>query len=178
MKLFSLAVLCGVLTTTSGYVLAEPVVPITPAPIELPAGFRHAADHHWVSGYVDNVQQVQQLKQSGIESVISLVPLAERPEFDEAKAMHHAEIGFITIPITGAADLTLDNVRKLDAALQANAGKKTLIHCASGNRVGALMALRAAWIDGLSVSEALLVGKQYGMTRLESAVMDKLQPVQ
>ena len=48
-----------------------------------------------------------------------------------------------------------------------------LIHCASSNRVGALLALRES-LRGASDEEALEFGKQAGMTRLEPLVKERL----
>ena len=50
-----------------------------------------------------------------------------------------------------------------------------IIHCASGNRVGALLALRANLIQGKSASEALAFGKAAGLTTLEDAVKQRLK---
>jgi protein tyrosine phosphatase (PTP) superfamily phosphohydrolase (DUF442 family) len=175
MTRLGMVVLWAAVSVVSGAVLAEQTISVSQSVNTLPAGYRQASEQHWVSGYVEDAGQVQQLKHSGIETVISLVPAEERPGFDEAKAMQHAGLRFIAIPIAGAVDLTMENVEKLDLALAASTGQKTLIHCASGNRVGALMALRAAWIQGQSPAQALQVGKHYGLTKLEAAVADKLK---
>ncbi len=60
-------------------------------------------------------------------------------------------------------------MRALDAALSA-AGTPVLVHCGSGNRVGALFALRAAWLQGVAPAEAVALGKAAGMTALEPAI--------
>ena len=49
-----------------------------------------------------------------------------------------------------------------------------LLHCGSGNRVGALLALKAFWLDGGSAEEALEVGLAGGVTRLEPTVRELL----
>jgi len=49
-----------------------------------------------------------------------------------------------------------------------------LVHCMSGNRVGALFALRAFWLQGMSAVEALAVGRRYGLTKLEPLVVQIL----
>lgn len=164
-----------------GTVLLLPGMSASAAPGEAvtsahPAGFRQVAETHWVSGHVDSPGQVAQLARDGIAVVISLLPADEQRGFDEAEAVKAANMRFVSIPVTGAADLTRANVTALDQALRASAGSHTLIHCASGNRVGALMALRAAWIDGQPREVALATGKRYGMTRLEPAVADLLPP--
>jgi len=49
-----------------------------------------------------------------------------------------------------------------------------LVHCASGNRIGALFALQAFHLDGRTAAEALAIGKQAGMTRAEPVVRESI----
>jgi hypothetical protein len=49
------------------------------------------------------------------------------------------------------------------------------VHCASGNRVGAMMALREAWLRGATSEHALEVGRTWGMKGLEPDVNALLQ---
>ena len=52
---------------------------------------------------------------------------------------------------------------------------KVLMHCGSGNRVGAMMALRARWVQGRSAEEALAIGRSSGLKGLEGDVRTLLQ---
>lgn len=117
---------------------------------------------------------VDALSRAGIRHVINLRPASETPGFDEAAAMQEAGIDYLALPIAGAGDLDLANVRKLDAALKAQAGEPSLLHCASSNRVGALMALRAGWIQGLPADEAIEIGRRWGLASLEDEVRQRL----
>ena len=54
-------------------------------------------------------------------------------------------------------------------------GQPILVHCASGNRVGALIALADYWLNGVGNSEALAHGLQAGLTKLEKDVRQVLQ---
>ena len=49
----------------------------------------------------------------------------------------------------------------------------TLVHCASGNRVGALIALQHGLESG-DVDAAIAEGKRWGLTRLEPVVRNAL----
>ena len=49
-----------------------------------------------------------------------------------------------------------------------------LLHCGSGNRIGALLALRAVWLEGKDPAAALDYGKAAGLTGLEPAVKSML----
>jgi protein tyrosine phosphatase (PTP) superfamily phosphohydrolase (DUF442 family) len=64
---------------------------------------------------------------------------------------------------------------KFDQLLKDSAKEDVLVHCASGNRVGAMLALRARWIEGKSAEEALAIGKAAGMTGMTDAVKAKLE---
>lgn len=111
---------------------------------------------------------------AGITHVINLRTTGEPAPFDEAAAARTLGITYTALPIAGAAGLTRENVVLLDEALATNADGLTMLHCGSGNRVGALMALRAAWIQNTPIDEAILLGKAYGLTSLEPAVKELL----
>ena len=83
-------------------------------------------------------------------------------------------LAFFHVPVNGATGVTFENARALDRLLLTHADKNIMVHCASSNRVGALFALRAAWLDGLSTEQALEVGRQHGMTSLEDKVSKML----
>ena len=61
------------------------------------------------------------------------------------------------------------------SALYAPDALPAMVHCASGNRVGAMLALKAAWIDGASPEEALQLGVDAGLTRLHDRVATLLE---
>ena len=66
-------------------------------------------------------------------------------------------------------DLTRENARILADTLAAADGK-SVVYCKSGNRVGALLALKAHWIDEDGAEEALAFGRAAGLTRMEPVV--------
>lgn len=116
---------------------------------------------------------VELLARSGVRHVIDLRLDSETPDFDEARAMRDAGLAYDNLEIRGAGDLTRENVHKFDALLR-GAELPVVVHCAGSNRVGALAALRAAWIQGKSPEEALAIGKSWGLKGLEPAVKERL----
>ena len=84
-------------------------------------------------------------------------------------------MAYYNIPISGIADLTRSNVVLLDKTLQRIGNESALLHCSSSNRVGAIMALRAAWIEGATAEEAIALGKQWGLTQLQPNVEELLR---
>lgn len=113
------------------------------------------------------------LEAAGIRHVIDLSGDAETPDFDEAAAVQAAGISYDNLPISGPDALTRANVDAFDRLL-ADAQAPVLVHCASSNRVGALAALRAAWIEGLPVEDAIAKGRAWGLRSLEDAVRERL----
>lgn len=128
---------------------------------------------HYAAGAVSPAD-VDVLAKAGIRNVINLRPVSETPDFDEASAVRAAGMNYKSLPISSADDLNRANVDRFDALLKKQQGRPSLVHCASSNRVGALMALRAGWIKGQSTDEAIAVGKQWGLASLEPVVREKL----
>lgn len=127
-------------------------------------------DAHLYSAGKLSPEQFAALPAAGIGRVLCLQPASESGTgWEEAQA---AELGlsFTRIPIAGEADFDEEKARLFAAELDAEPGVPTLVYCASGNRVGALFALEAYFVDGLEPKVALERGKRAGMTRAEPAV--------
>lgn len=108
--------------------------------------------------------------EAGVKHVINLRPPAETPNINEAAIVTKAGMAYYNVPISGADDLTRDNVVLIDKLLRQIGNEPVLLHCARSNRVGAVMALRAAWLEGASADEAIAIGKTWGLTRLQPSV--------
>jgi uncharacterized protein (TIGR01244 family) len=134
----------------------------------------HPEAHRIVSGAID-ASDLQRLRAAGLKHVINLRTPEETPAFNEARMARVLDLDYHAIPIKGPTSLTRENAARLDDALRKTAGEPTLIHCASANRVGALIALRAAWIQGAPVDAAIAEGKRWGLTTLEVAVRQALE---
>ncbi|MEO6699640.1 MAG: protein tyrosine phosphatase family protein [Paraperlucidibaca sp.] len=159
----------------AGWLISFGMASVIAVASALPAGYHKVSKTLSVSGYVHSKTQIEALKAEGVQVVISLLPDGEQTVLDEAEAVKQAGLSYVSIPVAGAADLTEANVRALDRALAEHVGEKVLVHCASGNRVGALLALRANWLLGASPEEAIAIGQAAGMTRLEAAVRELLR---
>lgn len=123
----------------------------------------------YTGGQPDAVQ-LQAAADAGIEAVIDLRPRQETPDFDQRHLVRELDMDYHYRPIRGATDLTRDSVQWLDERLAETEGRNTLLHCSSGNRVGAMMALRAHWLYDASPEEALDIGREAGLTGLEDDV--------
>jgi uncharacterized protein (TIGR01244 family) len=109
----------------------------------------------------------------GVTTVIDLRPDTERTGRDEAAEVRAAGMAYHPIPVAGANDLTPEAARTLWQAIDAAPGK-VLVHCASGNRAGALLAIAAAREGGMTPEQALELGREGGMTSTEPRVREVL----
>ncbi len=116
--------------------------------------------------------QMKALMAQGYGTFISLRPQGEGDDMGWEEAFADASgTTFVRIPIASAADLSRENATLLASHMEAGGSHgDTVVYCKSGNRVGALLALKAAWVDGVPPEEALEFGRQAGVTRLEPAV--------
>ena len=126
-----------------------------------------------LSGGRISADDLPALRAAGIARVIDLTPDVETPDFDEASAVRAAGLAYDNLPIAGAADLTPASVAAFDQLLRDVEGP-ALVHCASGNRVGALAALRAAWVQGADEEAAIAEGRRWGLRSLEGEVRTRL----
>jgi protein tyrosine phosphatase (PTP) superfamily phosphohydrolase (DUF442 family) len=118
--------------------------------------------------------QMRALAAAGYENFVSLrLPGENGAGWEEAFAGRQ-DLTFTRLPISGAEDLTLENVEELDRILDAAGDTPTVLYCGSSNRVGAMLALRAHWLDGMDPGQALDLGRAAGMTRLEPVVTQAL----
>lgn len=125
-----------------------------------------------VCGALDE-EKVATLAKAGIDVVINLQPDAEL-SFDEAAAVERAGMGYEHLPINGAVDLKQLKILAFDNILRQHHGKKIAVHCGSGNRVGAAIALRAGWLRGRKMDTAMERGRSHGLTKLEDEVFKRL----
>ena len=93
-------------------------------------------------------------------------------EYDEAAEAARLGLRYVTLPVTGPADLDRDRVREFGHVLdEARREGGVLIHCASSNRVGAMIALDETLNRGCELAEALERGRSAGLKTLEPAVV-------
>jgi len=134
---------------------------------------RTAADQILTGGQPRD-EHLQQAKDNGVKVVMNLRTQAEEKEFaTEAAKVESLGMKYVHLPIDGKTGdgMNEENARKLAEVL---AEKPALVHCTSGERVGALFALKAFYVDKLPADVALKVGKDNGLTmpRIEKMVAD------
>tara|TARA_B100000700_G_scaffold174052_1_gene192286 strand:- start:559 stop:1047 length:489 start_codon:yes stop_codon:yes gene_type:complete len=127
----------------------------------------------WVMGMPQQAD-IKSFAEQGGDIVISLLSVSEQSQTAETAWVTEQGMAFYHVAIAGSEGLTLAKVRLLDKVLLEHRNKRVLVHCASGNRVGALFALRAAWLDGKDKDTALEIGRERGLTSLEQTVSEMI----
>jgi len=106
--------------------------------------------------------QITEMKNLGYSSIINLRNTGEPGLAEEEAAAHAAGLHYVHIPVSGAT-ASLTNAKEVLDALNNAPDGKILLHCASGNRVGAIWGMARAIEDGLTVEEATAVARRAGM---------------
>lgn len=149
-----------------------PVMETTTVKTITATNLMHPQDSVFTSGQPTQ-EEFQAMAEAGIKHIINLRPNAEM-DWDEAQYVESLGMTYSQLPIASAADLTVSNAEALDQLLNKAGGEPVLVHCASGNRIGAVIAVREAKIRQKELEEAISTGKQWGLTKLEPQVRDLL----
>lgn len=110
----------------------------------------------------------------GVGTVINLRTASEMQGRDEAAEVRAAGMQYIEIPVAGADGITDANARLLRDALAGLKGP-VLVHCASANRAGGLLALSEARYGGAAPEQAMALGRKAGMASTEARVRALLE---
>lgn len=168
-------ILVGLLLAASALVAETPTTaPAAPAPP--PDELLNARDPVpglRTGGVPPTMEVFAKLKEEGFATLVDLRP---EPELVAAArgGAEAAGMTYVQIPVASDADLDLATARALDAILDDPARWPVVVACASGNRSGALLAVRAFWLQGKPAEEALALGKAAGLSKLEPSVRQLL----
>ena len=122
-----------------------------------------------ITGGQPTLKQIEQLKQHGVKNIINLRGEGEFDEFDEKAEVESKGLNYVNLQIKGKAGVTIENA-KLFAEIMSKQQGKTFVHCASGNRVGAMFALSHILNKDKSLEEAIELGEKAGMRSLKEKV--------
>jgi uncharacterized protein (TIGR01244 family) len=121
--------------------------------------------------------QLEQLAEQGYVAVIDLRGANEDRGFDEAGKVEELGMHYVSLPISGPDTISNENAEVLDTLLNEIDGP-VLLHCASSNRVGALLSLRQSLL-GVDDEAAMDIGIAAGMSspvlkdRVESLLSER-----
>lgn len=113
-----------------------------------------------------SAQQFAAAKAAGVKVVIDLRdPMEPRP-FDEAATLRTLGIEYLNIPVVSGA-LSTATLEKILAALRAQAGTPTILHCASANRVGGALIPYFVLDEGMTEQDAVDAAMRVGLRSAE-----------
>jgi protein tyrosine phosphatase (PTP) superfamily phosphohydrolase (DUF442 family) len=105
-------------------------------------------------------------KAAGVKVVIDLRdPMEQRP-FDEPATLRALGMEYINIPVASGA-LSDETLERILAALRANAGTPTILHCASANRVGGALIPYFILDEGMAEQDAVDAAMRVGLRSAE-----------
>ncbi len=122
-----------------------------------------------MTGGQPSIADLKLLASNGTKVIVNLRTKGEFNRFDEQSEVEKLNMKYVSIEIDGSDGITLENAQLLDTALN-NLEQPALVHCASSNRVGGLLAYRAFKLQNQSAQEALNFGKRAGMRSTEKRV--------
>jgi uncharacterized protein (TIGR01244 family) len=147
-------------------------VPSAPAPGQ-PASQWHQPRPGLYTGGQPSPADWAALKARGVTMVVNLRPDAEMAGRNEAAEVAAAGMAHIGVPVAGADAVDGDNARRLWTLLKTS-DAPVFVHCASGNRAGALLAIGAARFGGMAPDAAIEFGRRAGLSSLEPVVRERL----
>jgi uncharacterized protein (TIGR01244 family) len=109
---------------------------------------------------------------SGYVAVIDMRGPGENRGLDEKAVVEKLGLEYIEFPLVGREAISFENAQRLDKLLTDIDGP-VLLHCGSGERVGAILALRHS-LQGADDAAALEYGRDAGLSSLEPLVVDRL----
>jgi uncharacterized protein (TIGR01244 family) len=117
------------------------------------------------------------LPATGIRAVVNLRPAAEQPGLDEGAVVRSHGLDYHEFPVSSPADFEPARVAAFAELMTRLRPGGVLVHCGSGNRVGAMFALSRAREPGVTVDAALDYGRRAGLLSLEPQIAALLRSV-
>jgi len=121
--------------------------------------------------------QLKAIEEAGYRTVITLRAESETGDAGEQATVERLGMKFVSIPVPGAAGLTEANARSLAKALGEQDALPAVVHCRTGQRVSALLGLKAFVVDRVSATAAMDLAKSLGLTKLETALRERIAEI-
>ena len=114
-------------------------------------------------------------REAGIGVVVNLRQPHEH-DWDEAAAAEALGLRYFEVPIDGRKPLPPEALDRIDAIVAESPDEPVLVHCASGQRAAAWLAVHLVEERGMDADRALAIGRQAGLSKpaLEERVRQHL----
>lgn len=119
--------------------------------------------HLWFAGQPDQAG-LEKAKAEGVAVVINLRDPSEHA-WDEKSAVEALGMTYYNVPVRGGQPFDREVFEKIEALVKEHHDEPILVHCASSNRVGGWLATHLVETHGMTVDEALAVGRRAGITK-------------
>ncbi len=139
---------------------------------ELKEGAAIPSDTRFVSSGQPDEAVLQALAEEGFTLVVDFRRESEDRGIDEKETVERLGMAYANVPIGVPDGISLDNAAAFNQLIEQHEGR-VFLHCGSGNRAGAMFALRESLL-GASDEEAVAAGKAAGLTGLEDTVRERL----
>ena len=114
---------------------------------------------------------LRQAADAGYRTIVNTrLPGEEGSLENEDELVRSLGMTYISLPTRGGDTFNEKNARRLAEILDDPAALPAMVHCASGNRVGILFAVKAFYVDGLDGPAALEFGTRTGARRIPAEV--------
>ena len=124
-----------------------------------------------VTGGQPTFDQLRMAHEAGFKAIVNLRTDKEQPSpAEESTWVEELGMKYFPIPVEGAQGVSLENAGLLAGILSKEENYPLIVHCQSGNRVGALFAVKTFSLDGKREKEALAIGREAGLTTLAPVV--------
>ncbi len=117
----------------------------------------------WFTGQPD-AETLRKAKENGLRVVLNLRDPSES-EWDERSAVEDLGMVYYNVPVQKTGPFTRESFSRIDALLEDHEEDQILIHCSSSNRAGGWFATYLVEKRGMSVDEALAIGRETGITK-------------
>lgn len=121
--------------------------------------------------------QLKEIQEAGYRTVITLRTESEQGDEGEQATVERLGMKFVSIPVAGPAGLTEENARALAKALGEQDALPAVLHCKTGQRVSALLGLKAFVVDRVSAAAAIDLAKSLGLKKLEAALRERIAEI-
>lgn len=122
-------------------------------------------------------EQLKAIQEAGYRTVVNLRVPSELGDEGEQVAVERMGMHYVSIPVAGAAGLTESNARALAKTINARDARPAVVHCSVGQRVSALLGLKAFVVDRMSPAAAMDFAKSLGLTSLEGALRARIAEI-
>lgn len=123
-----------------------------------------------------DVATLIEAREQGVDVIINLREPGET-NWDEARAVADAGLAYYNVPIA-ASGTTFDAVamREISTLVQKHSDRKILLHCSSGNRAGAWLAIHLVHDHGMDEDSSITIAEKAGLTKpvMEARVREYL----